>query len=351
MSNKFITFIPGYSNATFNMLNDENYFIWPSIAMIEAWYEAEMILYKTNYDISKEDPSYDNRIKLIYTKNPFFVIYYLLKNRNEIIYSNTLTILSLIIWIIWKKTIFMPHSLPISNNIIKKYVSIFFYLFFKKIRIINNYEKDLLVKNWIKNWIKIPLVISETFLKNNIKNNTCNILIFWNITNIKDPITILKALKLVIYKYPEIKIEQIWNYKEFAYKWKTYLELLEEYWLIKNFYLHWVLKQKEIIEKDFNTWIYLNSSLQEWQCLAVYESALMWNALCLPKITAFYWVFWENSLLHETWNFETLAKNIIFYIENPEIRKHHVENNQNFVLKNYSYENISKLIKKEFTNF
>lgn len=326
---------------------ESNYHIWACEAMLDLWYEVEILTYKTNLKI-EEDPNYNKKIKVIYASSIFAAWKYLFKNRNALLYANTFTIPSLLSGIFVKKSIFFSHDPVFPKWFFKKIFVKFCYRFFSKIRVINTYEANRLKEEGYKDKaLIIPLVVSEKNYNKTIKEES-NILLLWSIIPKKDPITIIKALQIVIQKYPEIKIYQVGDYEKYVSpEWKSYKQLINKYDLEKNIKLFWRMKLQQI--RDFPTSIYVNSSLSEWQCIAVYDAILLGHAVCLPKTSSFDGVFWKNVLYHEIKDYEILAKNILFYIEHTEIRRIHIQNNQEFVLENYNYKNIQEKIQKEFS--
>jgi Glycosyl transferases group 1 len=102
------------------------------------------------------------------------------------------------------------------------------------------------------------------------------------------------------------------------------------------------------MELNLPTSIYINSSLQEGQCIAVYDAALLGNALCLPDISSFRGILDDNYLTHAVKYYEKLAENIIWYIEHREERESHIQANREWIHAHHNYEFINKRIQEEF---
>lgn len=351
MSKKFISIHAWWHTTLFLMDKQSHYFFWPCRAMQELGYEVEILVLNSNVKV-EDDPNYDKSMKVIYFSNPFKLFSYLRKNKDALVYSQTFTIPTLLAWMFSKHAIFFSHDpvLPWKYSKfyrLKKAWVKFCYKFYKKIRVINDYELQRLEDEWIHGkWIKIPLVISF----DNYKKSICdqpNILMLWLIWNKKNPHTLLHAMSLVIKKYPKIKIYQVW--KDCWTNWKKIEDLVDMYWLNDNIYILW-RRPERLKELDLPTSIYINSSLMEWQCIAVYDASLLGNALCLPKMSSFLWILDSEVKYHDQFDYIQLAENIIWYIEHPEEKEKMIKNNQKWIMDHHNYNNIKNDIQKEFSS-
>ncbi len=108
------------------------------------------------------------------------------------------------------------------------------------------------------------------------------------------------------------------------------------------------LPNEKLVPELNKNLIYLNSSLDEGQCVAVYDAALSGCALCLPKIMSFVGVFKDSALFHDIYDHEALARNILYYIDHPEIIKKHNEENIKMITENYSTECIESKMRELF---
>ncbi len=136
---KFISIIWWYHKQIFSFEKEQNYHMMPLQVMKDEWYDCEIFAIDSQVDI-ENDPNFISWVNVKYYKNIFWYLCYLIKNRNNTIYSNSLTIKTLIVGIFWKKTIFYPHSYHFWNNIFKNNIIKFFYKFFTKIRTNNQDE-------------------------------------------------------------------------------------------------------------------------------------------------------------------------------------------------------------------
>jgi glycosyltransferase involved in cell wall biosynthesis len=323
--------------------------------MLDLGYDVEIVSVGDAIKI-EGDKSYDPRIRITYKKSTISILWYLWQNRESIIYANTFILPSLLVGMIGKKTVFFSHDpvfpwkfSPYSK--IKNLIVKFCYRFFTKIRVINEYEKSLLQKEgfWDK-WIVIPLVISENNLKEDISPEP-NILLLWHIVfPKKNPETMIRAIEMVLKKYPDIKIYQVGdNAISRNSEGKSFEELITELWIRDNFVLLWRRKES-LVELELPTSIYLNSSLMEGQCIAVYDASMLWNALCLPSMSSFLGIMDGKVMYHDTFDYIKLAKNIIWYIEHPEVRKQHIVDNRKWIRDHHNFEFIQKRIQDEFSS-
>ena len=335
------------------MDKQSHYFFWPCRAMQELGYEVEILVLNSNVKV-EDDPNYDKSMKVIYFNNTFKLFSYLRKNKDALVYSQTFTVPTLLAWMFNKHAIFFSHDpvLPWKYSKfyrLKKAWVKFCYKFYKKIRVINDYELQRLENEWIHGkWIKIPLVISFDNYKKNIWDIP-NILMLWRIGHKKNPDTMLHALSLVIKKYPNIKIYQVWEYNDCNENGKTFEDLVDIYWLKNNTNILWRRPEK-LKDLDLPTSIYINSSLMEWQCIAVYDASLLGNALCLPKMSSFLWILNGKVKYHDQFDYKQLAENIIWYIEHPEEKEKIIKDNQNWIVSHHNYDTIKKSIQKNFNS-
>jgi hypothetical protein len=352
MKKKFIYFVQ-YHPTLFLLEKESHYHFMPCRAMQELWYEVEIVSYWKELKI-EDDPNFDPRFKVTYVEWIFQALVYMWKNsKNAIVYVNTFIIPSLLMWLVTKKSIFFWHESVFATEYsshykIKRFIVKLFYPFFTKIRVINEHDKKWLEREWFKNkWIVVPLVVSKKNLVEEISPKN-DILMLWHIFSKKWPETMLKALQIVLKKYPNIKIHQVWKIDEFiSSRWMTFKEELNDLWIFDNFILYW--PKNNLKSLNLPTSIYINSSLQEWQCLAVYDAILLWNAVCLPNISSFRWeVLNGKTLLHKVGDYKKLADNIIWYIEHTEEKEEYINKWRKYIDEKLNYDFLKKQMQKNF---
>ncbi len=350
MKKKFISIIWWYHKQIFSFDKKQNYHMLPIEAMQEEWFECEIFAIDSKVKI-EEDSNFVKWTRVIYYKWFLNYLIYLFKNRNAIIYSNSLTIKTLLVWIIWKKTVFMPHDSIFWSNFIKKLIIIFFYFFYKKIRV--NNDREVFELNRIKKWLalKVPLIVSEEFYNKDINFSNENIFIsLWNLIPKKQPEFLLQALKIVKDNGYNFKLKVIWEDRLENHYNYSYSDLINKYWLSENIEVLGFIKHDDIPKKVEWSSLYINTSTQEWFCLAVYESALMWLWIILPRIISFDNIFWNNALYYDLESVNDLANKIMYFINNKNAFIAKNKENQKMILEKYNYDYIKSEIKKIFIN-
>lgn len=287
---KFIEVLYWYSTLVKTFQREQNYYMHPIQVMKDLWYECEILVLNADCKI-EEDPNFVKWTKVIYAKNIFQFYSYLFKNRNHILYSNTLTIPTLSVWLIWRKTVFIPHNYIYWSNKIKEFIIKFFYRYFSKIRL--NNKAEVISLNKIKNnlWIEIPLVISSDFYNPDFKFSSKNIFVsLWNLTRKKHPEIILQALKMVKERWYDFMLKVAWKDYVKDFLGCSYMDLVRKYWLKDNVQYLWYLDYSQF--KNTFSWAccYLNASTYEGLCISVYEAVLMWIMSILPNILSFDWI-------------------------------------------------------------
>ena len=343
MNKKFISIIWWYHKQIFSFDKKQNYHMLPIEAMQEEWFECEIFSIDSKVKI-EDDPNFIAGTKVIYYKWFLDYLIYLFKNKNSIIYSNSLTIKTLLVWIIWKKTVFMAHDQvwPLENKKIKQFIVWIFYRFFSFIRVINKWESSLLKLKNIKSYL-LPLSVSNDFYSNNL--NRIDLIFIWNLYYDKNPEFLINTIKWVIKKFPNIILNIYWE-DRYNKNWKNFKDIIIENWLANNIIIHWFISHNELKTKLSKTLIYINTSISEWQCLAVYEAWLSGCFLCLPKILSFPSVFESYAFYHNSC--EELIYNILDILKNKINYKNIISENQKMILENYNYDYIKKETKKMF---
>lgn len=171
-------------------------------------------------------------------------------------------------------------------------------------------------------------------------SNRKDLVYFGNITIKKNLLTILKAFELVKEQKPEIKLNiigNIWdeNIKNYTNNSKYKSDII----------FHGFLPNETLVQILNKNLIYLNSSLDEGQCVAVYDAALCGCALCLPNIMSFIDVYKDKALFHDVYDHKKLAENILYYINNPDIITTHSRICIDMIQKEYSIDVVENKIK------
>ncbi len=346
---KFISIIWGYHEHIYSFAPEENYHLHILKVAKELGFDPYMIL-RHQENIIEKDPNFDKDIKVIYYKNIYQFIYLIIKFsiQKSIFYVNSYEWQSFIVPFLSRKTIFMAHTQPKRQNKFKQKIQNFVYRFFTKIRLNNTEEKHFLFEQKI-NPLKlevIPLIVSQkVFYKTNDNIRGKDLVYFGNITAKKDLITILKAFELVKSTVTNIKINIIGNMWD-----DKVVEFINNSKYKEDIILHGFLPNEILVHKLNENYIYLNSSLDEGQCVAVYDAALCGLGLCLPRIMSFVGVFKDTALFHDLYDYKKLAQNIMYYLEDENILNTHIKNNIDMITRDYSIITIEEKLKKLISN-
>jgi glycosyltransferase involved in cell wall biosynthesis len=348
MKKNFISIIWGYSTHFYGFSPEENYHLHTLKVAKELGFEPFIIVVDSKEKIL-QDPNFDNSFNVLEYKNILNFLYVLIKFslQNSIFYVNSYEWQSFIVPFLARRTIFMAHTQPKRKTWLKQKIQNFVYKFFTAIRLNNETERDFLIKEKInpKKLFVIPLIVSNNIFKltNPETNNRKDLVYFGNITAKKNVLTILKAFEKVKETLPEIKMNLIGNMWDDQVRYFISKSKFKESILVYGF-----LPNEKLGPALNKNLIYLNSSLDEGQCVAVYDAALSGCALCLPKIMSFVGVFKDSALFHNVYDHEELARNILYYIEHPEIIKRHTAENIKMISENYSIECVENKMKELF---
>jgi glycosyltransferase involved in cell wall biosynthesis len=313
----------------------------PLQVMLDQWYQCEIFAIDSQVKI-EEDPNFVSWVTVIYYKNIFQYLSYLLKNRSAIFYSNSLTIKTLLVWMIGRKTVFYPHDnifWRTDTDRVKEMIIKFFYKYFSIVRINNKDEAWEIEK--IKAWLAYicPLVVSKNFLDITTCSRSGSVFL-WNLTTVKNPYFLLDTCDILKKEKVNFSIKLI-GQDRIGFKANVIERGLEDFFEFSGFISH-----DKLVDYLKSASIYINTSLWEWQCIAVYEWALAGCHLCLPNIRSFPSVFWENALYHNSP--KELAENIKAILGDNKKDSKNIIINQKMILERYDYDRIYEEIKGMF---
>jgi len=265
------------------------------------------------------DPHFDKDIEVIDYKNVFQFFYHVLRLsfKGTLFYVNSYEWQSFIVPFIARKTVFMAHTQPKRKTNLKQVIQDFVYRFFTKVRLNNEEEKQYLLAQGIseKKLMVVPLVVSqEVFRSTNQTGERKDILYFGNVTAKKNLPTMIKAFEIAKKTLPDLKFNIVGKIRD-----ESVLKIINESHHKDDFILHGFLPNDVLVEELNKSLIYLNSSTDEGQCVAVYDATLCGCVLCLPNIMSFSGVFKDCALFHDVFDSETLARNIIRYVNEPDL--------------------------------
>lgn len=340
----FISIFWGYYRYFHELANGENYHLHILKIALEEGYEIKIIA-RADVGIIKSDPNFDPRIEVIEYKNIFNYIANIIKYSlaGAVFYVNSYELQSFLVPFIARKTIFMAHTQPRRRNKFKQIIQNFVYKFFTVIRLNNEEEKEYLLSQGIAadKLFVAPLVVSRSIFKiTDQQSDRSDLVYFGNVTEKKNIITILKAFEVVKEEYQDIRMHFIGNMFDQGVK-----DYIEDSRFKKDIILHGFLNSHDVARELNKRLIYLNSSLDEGQCVAVYDVALCGCVLCLPKIMSFVGVFRHGALFHDQYDYRQLAKNIVQYLGDRDLVERFRDRNIEMITGGYSNEVIAEKIK------
>lgn len=348
---KFISIAWSYHKHMQEMAPEESYHLHILKVAKELGFKPYILL-RDGKSFLENDPHLDREIVILDYKNFFHFLYQIIKFslQGALFYVNSYEWQSFIVPFISRKTIFMAHTQPKRQTLFRQKVQNFVYRFFTAIRLNNITEKEFLIeqKTSEKKLHVVPLVVSQDVFKiiNNDFNLRKDLVCFGNVTEKKNIITIIKAFEKVKETGADIKLNIIGN---------VFDENVSKYANSSNYksdiIFHGFLPNAVVVKKLNENLVYLNSSFDEGQCVAVYDAALCGLGLCLPNIMSFVGVYKDKALFHEVNDYEQLAKNILYYVNNPEVIQNHNKICIDMIKKDYSIESVENKLKILISKF
>ncbi len=342
---KFVSIIWGYSTHMYGFAPEENYHLHALKIAKELGYEPYVIVKGSRENMIK-DPHFDTDIQVIDYRNPFqfFIEVLKLSFEGSLFYVNSYEWQSFIVPFLTRKSIFMAHTQPKRQTELKQNIQNFVYKFFTKIRLNNKEEEKFLLEQKIKaeKLFVVPLVVSQDVFKViDSEHERKDLVYFGNITAKKNLPTIINAFETVKKTYPDIKLNIIGNVWD-----KNTQERIDTSIHKKDIVMHGFLPNELLVQQLNRNLIYLNSSFDEGQCVAVYDAALSGCVLCLPNIMSFVGVFEDKALFHDVMDYDQLAQNIMYYLTNPELVIQNRRKCIELIKEEYSTQTVETKLKK-----
>jgi glycosyltransferase involved in cell wall biosynthesis len=355
---KFIQIVAKISKNVQGLGLQNYHAISPNI-MNNAGYKTDVVIHSTDGIYTNKQLGLNNDISVKYISGLRYILY-LIKNRNNIIFSNSRVPQSLIAGIFGgKRTVFMSHTEVLPAGY-RKYILKFFLKFFRKIRVATPYGKQKLIELGINptRIFIVPHVIDvDLFFKKTNKNltykkyklnkNNINLITISNMRKIKYPHVLLNAIKILSKKYPNIQLIIVGRDLLHEQGLKSVKEQAKELGISDKIIMLGHIKHSNIPPLLQICDIMVFSSKAEGQCQIAYEGIAAGNALCVSRIGSFTSVFPNSALFHNYTDSKQLAKNIEKYLSKTKLAKKHVTENRT-ILKNYMYGVVSKKLLKLF---
>lgn len=345
----FVCFIDGYFKALHSFSASQNYYLYPLLVASEIGYKPVAIV-RGGADLMVSDPHFRSDITVIAYKNGFQYFCLLIKYslRQSIFYVNSHTIPSYVSLVTSKlfmcKTIFMGHIQPKRTTKVRQFIFNTVLFFVDKVRLNNDSEKAFLVEQKIdpRKLHTVPLVVNNSafYRINNDYSTRKDIVYYGNTTRQKGLPTIFEAFTIVKHEFPEVLLHIVGSRGDYDPKCD-----IDKYEIEGSVILHGPYPHGNALNSLLNSFlVFVISTKGEGQCLAVYESALAGNALCLPRIMSFQEVFKDKALFHDLNDAHGLAKNIITYLKDIELIKSYNDDCIEMIQTGYSEHAIEKKI-------
>lgn len=351
MSNKkyFVSFIHGYFHNLHQFSAEENYHLHALKVAKDMGYKPIFILRgnETDKNEMETDPHFDPAIKIIMYKNFFHFLYQIIKYsaKSSVFYVNSYEWQSFTVPFFTRHAIFMAHTQPKRQTVLKQYVQDFVYKFFWRIRLNNVTEKEYLLERGTKEkkLFVVPLVVAFDYFYKKEGDQRKDLVYFGNITKKKNLPTILRAVNIVRKDKPETILNVVGKIMDDEFQ-----KVVDELNLSKNIKTYGFIPLDKLADTLNGNLIYINASFDEGQCVAVYDSALCGCALCLPNIMSFTGVFKDKALFHDVTDYEKLAKNILYYLNNPNKAEKDNEECIAMIKRDYNKEIVEKKMRVLF---
>lgn len=348
---KFISIVWFYPKYIQSLPVRSNYILHPFKVARDTGYECELFVI---VPLPVKIPDY---IHVVNYRGIVSYVLYILNNRGAVFYANSFIWQSLLVGILAKRSLFMPHGFSYPNSFLRRVAVSFFYRFFDSVRVTSRYEGSLLVEKLKIQKNKIwfcPLVVEDADLLNlpirNNPNGKCLTVLMASVWRfMKDPITIFRAvgnlkrdginIRLLIAGDDQLSSSKkgekslIWHIKKFGIENDT--EFIGKY---SHKDLNVILGRADI---------FCQSSINEGQCLVVYEAALAGLPLFLSRIPSFIGPFGRSAFFHDIGDAEMLSKNIKKFFENSDDVSESLQKNREYVKTECSYEKVSHRLKLE----
>ncbi len=350
----FVSFVIGYFPALHKFAIFQNYYLYPSVVAKEIGYTPVILIKEGESDLYA-DPNLPKDIVIVEYKNFAHFISVLTKYSllRSFFYINNHQPLSYFALIFTKlffcKNIFMGHIQPKRTNSFRQFIFNFVLLFTDRVRLNNSAEKQFLLSINVpkQKLFIVPIAIDTTkfHLVQEDYTTRKDIVYYGNLTTQKGLPTIFEALSLVKNELPNTCLHIVGSRGNYAPE-----EDIKKMGLEGSVVLHGTFFHGKELNTLLNSFlVFVISTKAEGQCMAVYESALAGNALCLPKIMSFTETFKNKALFHELGDAPALAKNIVEYLNNKSAIESHNKKVVNMINLEYTEEVVKESFLKLLT--
>ncbi|GEM_PF-3036547 len=317
---KFIEVVPAYPHSLPLLRYMEDYFFWPARLMMDKGFDVEFLTTQKG-----ADKELCNGVVVRRFGSAFSVLSYINKDKETRLVHSHLrpyppTFLSSFSN---KPKILSPHTYLFSPNPLIAGLSVMVMKKFDKIIAFTSYERDIYLRAGIegKKIVIIPHPVDHEFYSASVKNKGAIreklgingefvVVTVANVRKFKRIETLLRAFKIVSSK---IKSKLIVVGEDLLWKEKapSVSDMVKQIG-VKGVIQAGVLMPEKVREILAIADVFVNTSDNEAQGLAVYEAAAAGIPLCLSGIGSFTSVFGSLAHYHDYWNHEKLADNLLY---------------------------------------
>jgi glycosyltransferase involved in cell wall biosynthesis len=360
---RFVQNISMFYNGDLGMRPNADCIAFTSNIMAEGGYDSVI----ASINILGIDPKKDARnnlvkdVKIVYFKNLLDYFRFIRKEKDSIVFGNDRTIVGLTACFFGRYRLLMSHQSQNPPVWWQKAIFKFFAKRFDAIKVANPYEKEELIKLGVdpKRIFYIPIPIDYPFFgkevpveekaqlreKYGIKDDDFVIVIPSSFRSQKHPEIALKALKKLKEKHKDIKMVFIGKDKLEKEGLKNIPEQAKELGISEYMITTGFVSEEELRALMQMGDIGVQCSTREGQCLTVYDMASAGLPFCLSNIGSFNSVFSDSAFFHQPFDPDILAKNIEYYMKNPDIAKKHAETNRRIVKERCDYDVLKGKLK------
>ena len=342
---QFTSIIWGYHPQLFKLSPLENYHLEALKTASELGYQVGIYAIGSRAKI-EDDPNLFAKFPISYHRGFFSYLSFLWSKRGSVFYCNTFTLLSFLPAWFSKKSVFMGHDSVLRKTWVKRIVQNFLLSRFAKIRVISQEEKEYLQSQGLlaEKIIVAPLAIDVDLFGSITADKRSGMVFLGNVTPDKDGLTILRALAQAHKKLPDLTLDIIGEVRD-----ERFVPLMHELKLEQAVVFRGFIPHSELPKHLGRYQVYVNSSISEGQCLAVYEAAMAGLAVCLPRTMSFTGTFKDRALFHEIGDASALAHSMFVYATDSAMRDRHIESAQKYIREQYNRTVVNERVKKLFS--
>lgn len=337
----------------------QDHFVLPPTILLEKGYIVDVLFTTSSIDREMIAARFPKGINVVHIHAIPRLLKYYKQNKHALFFINSRVARSFLACRYGSKTIFMSHNSSLPKKSWQRLILKFFLRFVDKIRVVNAYERDELLKLNVppKKINIIPLAIDYQYYGKPVSQTKLNafkkkyaiekkdtiILFLAQLRKFKNPTTMLKAFSLLKDKYPHLKLLFVGGDRLEEEGVPSLTKQIRTMKLPEDRIIQTgSLSHEEVLTSLGVVDIGVNTSFHEGMCMVVYEMASANVPLCLSAIGSFTSMFQEGALFHPPTDHALLARNISRYLDDSLFRKHMAARNYVLVSTKTSYATVKE---------